>query len=460
MMGESHAVGMPFSKCIDEPESLLRELDGWLRGRRWFASKSSGGPLELRDHYVMACEDCTVLSMLIRHDDDGWHEEYFVPLALSRTDDGEGCTVVEAEDLDGYLHYVFSSIEKGHGVKTHEGGFISFEPMRLPFVPDSFQCIDQDTSNCLRLGVKGNLKAVLKAYRKLDPDSPEVELLRRLDADAVPRMVGAWRYSRGGEPVPLGIVTKYVEGMDAGAHFSALLNEYLDTGWGDEGRESARALGKAVAGLHSALAALSGPDFCVEDTTDGDCVGWIAEAREGLDWCLGKARGADRIRLNGMRDEVHSALEQLGSCSGEAKMRTHQDLHLSQTLTVDGRAFSFLDWEGEPGRHGKERWEKLPPMRDLATMARSFSYLACSHCEGSDERRERSAEWETAMLDEMLYGYFEDPPVEITPGKRVEMLNGWMVQKALYELRYELNNRPKWAWIPIAGLRALVGGSP
>jgi maltokinase len=116
-----------------------------------------------------------------------------------------------------------------------------------------------------------------------------------------------------------------------------------------------------------------------------------------------------------------------------------------------------LDFEGEPARPLLERRRKRSPLRDVAGMLRSFAYAASA----SELQRDRPApeDWEERARESFLAGYLEAvdsalmPPGE--PPTRT-MLSIFELEKAVYELRYELNNRPDWVSIPVAGIARLL----
>jgi maltose alpha-D-glucosyltransferase/alpha-amylase len=150
-----------------------------------------------------------------------------------------------------------------------------------------------------------------------------------------------------------------------------------------------------------------------------------------------------------------------------AKIRVHGDYHLGQVLWSEGD-FYILDFEGEPARPLPQRREKQSPLKDVAGMMRSFSYAAqaglfahAASRPGDPEALARWAHlWETWTTAAFLRGYFSAAanavfiPQEAT--QRDELLRLFVLDKALYELNYELNNRPDWLNIPLAGILRLV----
>jgi maltokinase len=133
------------------------------------------------------------------------------------------------------------------------------------------------------------------------------------------------------------------------------------------------------------------------------------------------------------------------------KIRVHGDLHLGQVLRTKDEWLVF-DFEGEPSRSLAQRREKYSPLKDVAGMLRSFSYAgAAVELEGSP-RTDRVPKARAAFLD----GYLaEIQGSGLLPDKDEDvlgLLHGMELEKLLYEIRYEVNNRPDWAKIPVEAL--------
>src|SRR5690606_12271705 len=150
------------------------------------------------------------------------------------------------------------------------------------------------------------------------------------------------------------------------------------------------------------------------------------------------------------------------------KTRTHGDLQLGQVLHArdgdgPGGEWVILDFEGEPARPLAERRQKLSPVRDVAGMLRSFSYAVQMGIRNfpTDDFMVRNAlrtwgaAWEATVRREFIAGYLEAVGeaefVPRDPDVFARVLAAFELEKAVYEVGYEMNNRPDWLWVPVAG---------
>ena len=160
-----------------------------------------------------------------------------------------------------------------------------------------------------------------------------------------------------------------------------------------------------------------------------------------------------------------SDLERL-RVGGPARIRCHGDYHLGQVLVTEGDVV-IIDFEGEPARPIAERRTKSVALRDVAGMVRSFSYAALTGLGAATAVRAEDLErltpwadlWETWVTAAFLRAYFgvtrQLPFVPSDPDDLEILLQTFVLDKALYELGYELNNRPEWVHIPLTGLLRL-----
>ena len=154
------------------------------------------------------------------------------------------------------------------------------------------------------------------------------------------------------------------------------------------------------------------------------------------------------------------------SDAGATRMRIHGDYHLGQVLRAKGD-FVILDFEGEPARSLEQRRSKQSPLKDVAGMLRSFSYAAFSALIQYTTRRPEDFQklepwarlWEQSVSAVFLRAYrqvVKNSSIMPTEGPELDrLLNAYVLDKVLYEMVYELNNRPNWVRIPLTGILAL-----
>jgi maltose alpha-D-glucosyltransferase/alpha-amylase len=338
----------------------------------------------------------------------------------------------------------------------------------------------------------------LKVYRRLRAGvNPELEVGRFLTevarfANCVP-VAGALEYAAGdGTPMTLGLLQAYVpnEG-DGWALTMTYLERYLESQRAAtepppadvHGAYLAHAhtLGVRTAELHAALATPSGdPAFDPEPVAPGEVAEWKRRVREealaALD-ALESARSAfpapdrdDAQSLDGQRGRL---LARIDACaapeSGLVKTRYHGDYHLGQVLLAQND-FVIIDFEGEPARPLAERRAKHSALRDVAGMLRSVSYARWSALRSVAHSKDDlarlaplAAAWEAEARATFLRAYDESArSAGLYPSLAAvrDLLGLFELEKAFYELRYEMANRPAWVRIPLLGILALAGEAP
>jgi maltose alpha-D-glucosyltransferase/alpha-amylase len=235
----------------------------------------------------------------------------------------------------------------------------------------------------------------------------------------------------------------------------------------------ARTLGRRTAELHLAFTTpCDDPAFQPEPLTATDVSACreqvLVEARETfalLEAALPQFSGATLDDALAVLAAQRPLLERITQTSAppqrSLKTRIHGDYHLAQVLLAKND-FIIIDFEGEPGRSFDERRAKQSPLRDVAGMLRSFSYASASGLRGAsntpDERALLApfvAEWEAEARAAFMRGYTDTvrgTALYESFESQQDLLALFELEKALYELRYEINQRPDWAGIPLAGI--------
>jgi trehalose synthase-fused probable maltokinase len=302
---------------------------------------------------------------------------------------------------------------------------------------------------------------ILKAFRRVEPGvNPELELLRFLSEREFPHIapLAGW-YEVEGRLVDatLGILQEYLAGARDG--WELVLDELATD---PEGLlERLRALGEVTGELHTALGSdPADPAFSPDEPSAESLALLTADVDEQIERLFVELPEIEPLEpVSGRGQDVRETLQMLSHIgAGGRVIRTHGDFHLGQTMLSD-RGWVILDFEGEPARPLPERRLKRSPLRDVAGMLRSFSYAAAG------ARLLRGAappeNWEDRARATFLEGYRQTVDAGLLPpGQQAtdQLLAVFELEKAVYELRYELNNRPDWVSIPVAGILRLLDG--
>ena len=299
-------------------------------------------------------------------------------------------------------------------------------------------------------------RLILKLFRRLHPEpNPDVEINRVLGDRGFPHVVPQ-RAELRRNGVDLAVVRDYQLGStDAWqlAHTSLrdLLGSRLppEEAGGDFAPEASR-LGEVTAELHAAMAEAFGVFPAEPEVWLDDMRTQLARTPEGaLD-----------------QEQVEVALTGLLKASDPGRaIRIHGDLHLGQFLQADLGWF-VLDFEGEPGRPVPERVRPSSPLRDVAGMVRSFHYAARAALveRGRDidpELSELAGEWEARAVEAFWRGYSRgDEALALGPADEADrraLLQAFELDKAVYEVSYELAHRPAWVDIPSSAIGRILG---
>ena len=453
----------------------LSHLDGedfrdWIVAQRWFGSKSREvAAIEIAECVVLR-EDSPMLSLALveARFGEGTHETYQVPLGQRPASDGwderviaaaGGVTIYDAlaDPACGreLLHRMRSGSEE-----TEEEGTLRFR------WAESAAAGLGGTVDVRPVGVEQSNSSIvfgealiLKAFRRVEPGvNPELELLSFLserDFPNIATLAGWYEYEGRFIDATLGILQEYLAGARDG--WELALEEI---GSDPDGfLERLRDLGTVTGALHTVLGSDSSrPDFAPDEPSQEALSLLTADVDEQIERIFVDLPESEALEpIAGRGQDVREKLQALSHIgAGGRVIRTHGDFHLGQTMQ-SGRGWVILDFEGEPARPLPERRLKRSPLRDVAGMLRSFSYVTA----GAGLLRGIGAPdgWEERARAAFLDGYFERvDPALLPPGEAPtrQLLSVFELEKAVYELRYELNNRPDWVAIPVAGIVRLL----
>lgn len=306
---------------------------------------------------------------------------------------------------------------------------------------------------------------ILKIFRKVESGpNPDVEITRVLADHGYPNVLLPLAELRR-DDTDLAVLREFLVGATEGWQLARtsvrdmLASRLPPEESGGDLAPGVSRLGLTIAGLHVAMAEAwgSGP---------GSADRWVDLMEAHLDsLAQGDAAAIDRSDFDPeavrARFELARSLSDVG-----AEIRIHGDLHLAQVIQVDA-GWVVLDFEGEPGRPRDERFTLSSPLRDVAGILRSLHYAAAAGLAewdlGDDELTDLLAQWEERNRAAFLDSYFGyggiDGLIPTDPTARAALLAAFELDKAVYELGYELGHRPEKVSIPLEGIERLVGGS-
>jgi len=489
-------------------DPLQRAITRYIRSRRWFAGKArTVSTLTIRDTVPLS-KDAGQLAIIDVEYTDGEPETYLLPLAVTsarRSDEPDarsatfiarlrdGCLLHEPVGEPAFAAALLDVIARKRrngkltGVTTR-----AFRELRGEGSLDG-QVLKAEQSNT---AIVYDQRLFLKLFRKLEPGiNTDLEVGRFLNDETsfanVPRVAGALEY----ESMTVGILQGYTENSgDAWTYTLDAISRFFDRILSDSNSadrmkhpndeliggylSDAELLGRRTAEMHLALASCDDvAAFAPEPFTPHyqrsiyqsmrtQTVQTMQllrrRAKENPDAQMVIAREAE------LQKRIRSVLD--GRITGQ-RIRTHGDYHLGQVLYT-GNDLVIIDFEGEPLRPLSERRIKRSALRDVAGMLRSFHYAPYAvlfgqapgvviRAEDEPQLDVAATFWHQAVSAAFLRAYLATSAgAPHLPASRDELrvlLDAYTLEKALYEIVYELNNRPEWVRIPLRGVLELLG---
>ncbi len=493
-------------------------LPRFVEGRRWFAQK--GGKIKrarLVDHGLLEQGQQSWLVGQFDLETSTETVRYFVPLSLAWEETEEArvrglqaATIAKVRQqanvgvmADAFADATFcrvllETIGKGRELATSQGK-LKFAPTRAfkEIAGTDFTKLElarpkmQSSNTVITLGER----LFLKGYRRVHSGvNPELEMGRFLTEVAqfpnCVRVAGALEYAGAdGSTCTLCLVQAYLTNEGDGWGYAV---DYLERFLEERGTQPSspdahggflalmQTLGTRTGELHRALALRTGDAaFDPEPFTAADLVEWKRRVQDEVAATLAALERrrsdlptvvrAEAYSLLQGREALVARIERFAAAEDTmVRTRLHGDYHLGQVL-LSNHDFVIIDFEGEPARPLAERRAKQSPLRDVAGMLRSFDYArsaALRHAaEGGRDAaalEPLAAQWEREVRQAFLGAYEETvrgAELYADFAAARELLALAELEKALYELRYELGNRPDWVPIPLRGILSLALGT-
>ena len=443
-------------------------LIDYVTGQRWYGAKSRAvAHSQVLDSVVLrTTEPQFALALVEMRYDTGAHDIYQLLYALR-----DGVFEIEPLDEPQLARELVSAMRSGLTLQGAEG-IVEFRPV------EGFAGLGRELQNARAVGAEQSNTSVvfddeliLKVFRRLEAGiNPELEILRFLTEHGFENIapLGGWyAYSGGPTGATLGILQEFIRGGTDGWEL-ALAEIYSEP---EAFLARLGRLGAVTGAMHTVLASDQTDPAFIRETPSVEALGLLtATVDEEIERVFVTLPDDDErlAPILGRGEEVREQLRMLTHAGSTGMtIRTHGDYHLGQTLWAPGERartpaapggdWVIIDFEGEPARPLAERRRKRSPLRDVAGMLRSFAYAAsaASLRPGS----EAPDGWEAQARDRFLEGYLGAVDPTLLPSGEVaieRLLTVYELEKAVYELRYELDNRPDWVGIPVAGITRLI----
>jgi maltokinase len=431
-------------------EESLRE---WIEEQRWYAAKSrSLAGVEVVEALTLREDPALVLALVQTRFATGTHELYQLLLGARSYDVlGDGREALQ----------LVRRIDSSDEIETDDGKFSFHHVEGATPLPDGAagRLLGAEQSNT---SVVFDDRLVLKVFRKLEPGvNPELELVRFLGShgfQSIAPLHGWYEYEGQALATTLGVVQQFL--ADAIDGWELALAEIVSDP--DAFLDKVGGLGRITGEMHTVLGSDAGdPAFSPEEPSQEALALLTATVDEDIERIFLRLPDDERLEpIIGRGQDVRERLAVRAHIgTGGRVIRTHGDYHLGQTL-YSPRGWVVIDFEGEPARPLPERRQKRSPLRDVAGMLRSFAYASSAV---ELQRGGRAPEdFEQRAREQFLQEYVANVDSTLLPGGEAaftNLLSIFELEKAIYELRYELDNRPDWVSIPVAGITRLLEGS-
>ncbi|WP_240758211.1 maltose alpha-D-glucosyltransferase [Palleronia sediminis] len=492
-------------------------LAEYLPLQRWFGAKDARIERVALDRLVEMSEGRHILSVVDVTLSDGAAQRYFLPLSAAWGEDAlmmgprlpatlaklrRANTIGALRDAamdEDFARSLLAALAAGETLEGDGGRIVCRGSDRLSELepPLEPRLLSAEQSNA---SIAFDDKLIVKLYRRLRAGvQPDIEIARFLtdetDFDASPALLGTMEWeAEDGTVTTLAAATEFVRNQgDAWTYVTEALErdmERLDLAGPDANADEengaamggpldlGRVLGRRTAELHLALASgKEGTAFAQEPMGSQDLQALAREVEAELSATLDDLSRAAPSLPEASRDLAREVLDRrerlmdklrrvVDLPASGGRCRIHGDYHLGQVLVVQTDVM-IIDFEGEPSRSLDERMARTSPLRDVAGMLRSFDYALWSTLRrrvelGADPARSLAgiSRWREATHGAFLAAYREAMEgASLHPADRAletALLDLFLVQKAAYEVAYELSMRPDWLDIPLRGLHALA----
>ncbi len=443
-------------------QDLKEDLLNYITTRRWYGNKANlTTGLDIIDAFQIEDFILAILSV-----EGASRLMYYVPLFMSKdefsgrigsfTDEGIKINVYDAFYFENFAKVIMRNMEHNALLKKNNS-YIQFH--RTNFFQlneeNTFSVINTEQSNSSF--IIGN--TIIKNYRYLQfGENPDITMSMKLKENGfthVPSLKGYMKYVSADGIIYLCSAMEYFpKSVDLWSYYN---NFKVDKGsFKSKILNLASDMGTLTGEMCRTLASIKDEDFRPEKMAVSELEEVIDDSFNYLDVSreiMNKRHmelGPFSRDIN--KEKLKAMFTSLFSNEALMKTRVHGDYHLGQILLYRNRYY-IIDFEGEPARSMLERTSRKSPFKDVSGILRSIDYL----CSGVDEGMENIS---SEIISSFLRNYLKiigDMNLIPTDNEKVSrLLQLFLLQKASYELLYEINNRPSWIHIPLKALKEIL----
>ena len=489
-------------------DSFCKKLEAFLPSKRWYSAKDDS--IATVSFQALVPLDNVLLAVILVALKSGEKPTFLIPLRTAfdeaadnvpeaavitgiETPKGKG-VIYDAAGDDDFATCLLELLEKDVSADVGAGMMLSASStsagkaliQAVDGLPQEMLGVEQSNTS-LVIGKK----IMLKMYRRTAFGSnPEVVTTSFLTEEAhfknTPAYLGKLELKYAdGRTMALGILQAFVPNIGNGWSYTLdyLKSYFTDIFAGQTGLKhtdylkKVRQLGKRTAEMHKAFAQGTNEIFKPVPVMADDLTAWrdqviaqtdktIAVAQANVEHLTGDLKKRVENLINGRDRIVAQIAELLPVVADGKKTRFHGDYHLGQVVLDGDGDFYILDFEGEPLRPIAERQVKQSVLKDVAGMIRSFSYAAFGAVllyvlpENQEKALKLAEKWQEKATQAFLDTYFENmKECDSLPADKeitLKLMNLFVLEKTLYEVIYEVANRPDWLAIPMNGLARLI----
>lgn len=490
-------------KLLEEFE--VRLIPGYLKRCRWFSAKSANlQKVKIANLISVFCEqECAHLLFVNTYFGENKGDTFLLPITLANPEHVNAKAIIGELEIKDRPYTIIDALYSPEFIAAlframAEEKEYDFGEDRIIFKRGKGLKPDELYANATTLDLDQSNSSVIindhyffKLFRKIFPAiNPDYEIVSFLTEETnfsnLPAFSGVMTWYHNDTPTTLALMQSKVDYIkDCWSLCGDYLNDYLfSVQQGkreipEKGFTLSRLLAQRTAELHLALASGTSPAFVPESYLNTDYAEkQIIRLHKLLD------HRAELLTINretlsdsgkyladtfiANRPFILDYFKELKQKKIQGiRTRIHGDYHLGQILFT-GNDVIIIDFEGEPESNIEERRVKHSPLKDIAGLLRSFHYAVCAKLFFSNETKDVAAEdvydatnfWYDQIRNEFLKTYFSltDSIYQYAENKQSVdyLLNLHLLEKAIYELGYELNSRPDWVIIPLKGIEHTI----